>query len=241
MTIHVYTICRNEAFMMPFFLRHYETFADQIYVIDDDSDDGTREIVNQCEKAMLIDLDTHGLDDAYMAELYSLAPQRISKGKADWVICVDADEFLYGKTDEIGTMTDIDVVIPEGWQMLSETLPSGDGQIYDEIREGIKDQMIDKPVLWKPTVELKYTEGRHRCVPQGNPRFAATKDLKLLHYRFLSKEYVLERHARNWQRMSDRNKVVGSGVHNQEGYPGYQGLAWYEKVLKEKVKCLDGD
>ena len=42
MTIWLYCICRNEARLMPYLLRHYETFVDKLIFYNDQSDDGTR-------------------------------------------------------------------------------------------------------------------------------------------------------------------------------------------------------
>ena len=44
MTIHVYNIVHNEEFLLPYYLRHYEQFADKIFIFDDESTDRTAEI-----------------------------------------------------------------------------------------------------------------------------------------------------------------------------------------------------
>ena len=81
--------------MMPYFLRHYETFANRIVLYDDGSDDGTREIIESHPLAELKDypLDT-GIDDQDLIEFAeSIYPE--ARGQADWVIWVDADEIIY--------------------------------------------------------------------------------------------------------------------------------------------------
>lgn len=42
--IWIVAAVRNEEWMLPYFLRHYEPFADRIIIYDDDSTDATREI-----------------------------------------------------------------------------------------------------------------------------------------------------------------------------------------------------
>lgn len=39
--IHVYTICWNEERFLPYFLRHYGAFAEEITVFDNGSDDNS--------------------------------------------------------------------------------------------------------------------------------------------------------------------------------------------------------
>ena len=47
MRIDVYTILRNERIILPYFLRHYGSFADCLVVYDDRSDDGSRELLDK--------------------------------------------------------------------------------------------------------------------------------------------------------------------------------------------------
>src|ERR1700722_20355846 len=63
--IHVYSICWNERRMIEYFLRHYETFAERIVIYDDDSDDGTKEILlahNKVEVRRFVRSDHNSLE-----------------------------------------------------------------------------------------------------------------------------------------------------------------------------------
>ena len=53
--IDVYGIVRNEEFLLPYFLRHYETFAYRIFICDDHTTDRTREIAKTHAKVSLLD------------------------------------------------------------------------------------------------------------------------------------------------------------------------------------------
>ena len=67
--IHVYTTTRNEAYMLPFFLRHYYQFASHIYVIDDGSTDGTRDIATSHPNTTLLNYTFHsGLNESHRSE-----------------------------------------------------------------------------------------------------------------------------------------------------------------------------
>ena len=68
MKIDVYTLCWNEEVRLPYFLRHYEKFANKIVVFDNESDDGSRKLVEDHPKAILKTYSTDGKirDDMYL-------------------------------------------------------------------------------------------------------------------------------------------------------------------------------
>jgi len=236
MKIHTYTIVRNDAFMIRYFLAHYSLFSEKIYVIDEYSEDGTTEIAKAHKKVTHLQIKTGGIDDNLFNKIWEDFPKTMSQD-ADYVITVDCDEFIYGDMNSLKG----DLIVPEGWQMISEKLPTGQGQIYDEIKEGIPDIMHNKPVIRKPHVTLKYAHGRHSCnVLDEKCDVVNDPRIRLLHFRFIDREYVRKRHERNWSRIVQSCKNVGSGIHNKPNWEGYQGMNWYENALKEKkpLPCL---
>ena len=42
----LYTLCWNEADMLPFFFNHYDTWVDRYYIHDDGSTDGSLDILH---------------------------------------------------------------------------------------------------------------------------------------------------------------------------------------------------
>ena len=64
MNIKVIAICFNEEKILPYFLAHYERFADQIIVYDNCSTDQSPQIIKSHPKATLVNYKTNGkLDD----------------------------------------------------------------------------------------------------------------------------------------------------------------------------------
>ena len=96
MRVHVYTTLRNEAYLLPFFLRHYATVADHIFVLDDGSTDGSLAIIEACPIASVLPYPFEtGLDDRVLQDALHQAIATHSSQVADWVLCPDADELLF--------------------------------------------------------------------------------------------------------------------------------------------------
>src|SRR5690606_2040831 len=93
--VHVYTVCWNEAKFLPYFLAHYAQFADRIFVYDNGSTDRSPDIVRAHPKAELRQFDSGGtFDDLSNINVKNNAYKE-SRGQADFVIVVDADELIY--------------------------------------------------------------------------------------------------------------------------------------------------
>lgn len=209
MKIDVYSNMYNEEFMLPYWLRHYETFADRIFIWDDHSTDRTLEILSKHPKVTMLPRDKHGHHDHYyVTDLYPQYEQ-YSRGVSDWVMIADADEFIYHphlrevleKAKEQG----IQVLQCDGFSMLSEDLPTKNGQIYDEIKIGVPDKAESKWTIHSPNIHIRYKKGRHGPPSvEGEFRRSAGRGsgIKLLHYRYLTKEYIESREKKNIEQIN---------------------------------------
>lgn len=206
MSVWVYSVMHNEAALLPYFLRHYGGFAARVVIFDDHSDDGT------AERAAALGADVRpypgdGLDDQALVD-FAAGAYPEARGRADWVLWVDADEFIYHPQlpAVLGWYRDAGVTLPRvaGYQMVSETFPQGCGQIYEQVREGVPDAFYDKPVVFDPRLDLRWIPGKH-ALAAGAGKQSATAELKLLHYRWLGAEYVAARNHRNHRRMTVEN------------------------------------
>ena len=230
MITHIYSIVRNDEYILPYFLRHYSTFANKIFIIDDHSTDKTREIAKAHPKVELLDFEyNRGFnEDDFSNSLES--NYKKSKGEADWIMCADSDEFIYHKEmsnvlkeqRELGTQ----VLKTEGFMMISKNLPKGRGQIYDENKEGIPMKQYGKTVIFDPNIDVFFGHGRHITIlPTGIK--AKQVGIKLLHYRCLSRDYFIARSEHLYDRANYDDKT--------KNYRMKRGLAWYDKSLKSNL------
>lgn len=218
MSVSVHILCYNEKDILPYTLRHYATFADQIIVHDAMSDDGSREIA-AAAGAKVLDWHTDGVNDALAKNLKDTAWQTDA---TDWSIMVDADELIYFPEGAWQTLASYDrqqlaLVKPHGFEMLSEKFPTTEGQIYDEVVMGCpENQWYNKAVLFSPrrVVSVTFSAGAHQTwVETALGTKINSKDLSpsnppayLLHCHHLGPvERIAARYQRQRERLSKTN------------------------------------
>ena len=218
--VHLFTICYNEQVLLPYFLRHYGSFVEKMYFFDNYSTDRSAEIIKNHENTTLIQFDTGNKlrDDLHIKVKNNYWKK--SRGKADFVIVCDIDEFLYHRNIKeflIRLKTEgYTAARPMAYQMVSHGLPASAGQIYQEITAGVRACVYDKLVLFNPNMirEINFAAGCHECSPKGVVKILEKDpEFKLLHYHYLDLEYTIKRHKRYAERLSDINRKNLWGVH----------------------------
>jgi glycosyltransferase involved in cell wall biosynthesis len=214
MRIHVYTVCWNEAAMLPHFLRHYR-FADRIVVYDHHSTDDSAAIIRRFPNTILRTL--RALNEIHESHLLWVKNHiyRECRGDADFVIAVDVDEFVYHPLliDLLERYMAEGITLPKvkGYNMVSDRLPSPGEDILRAVRHGVPDDVTvegycnayGKRCIFHPSIDINYQHGCHGCRPKGTVRESKTAQIKLLHYKFLGLEYTLRRHGEYRQRLSE--------------------------------------
>lgn len=218
--VHVYTLCYNEERMLPYFLRHYLSFADKVVIFDNHSTDSSVKIAHQHENVEVKKFETGDqIDDTTFLEIKNNCWKE-SKGVADFVVVCDMDEFLF-HPDMVSFLEklkreDYSLVKPIGYHMINETWPTTDGQIYEEIKKGLRSTWSDKMILFDPNKlkEINYDPGCHTCSPKGEVKvYQDDEALKMLHYKYLDVDHLIAKNARNAERLSKINKKKGWGFH----------------------------
>lgn len=234
MKVEVHILTHDAEPMTQWALRHYRTFASRI-ILHDGGPSFTLESKSGVEVRRW---DTAGkLNDEMAMELKNTCWLGTD---ADWVICVDADELIYfpgGAEKTLATYSRLGaaVIKPHGFEMFSEALPAGPGQIYDEVRQGASDdKWYAKPVLFSPKLvaESGFGIGAHesrpvlrsgRSVYVGASWPKANPPAYLLHFHQIGPlEHVAARYDATRLRLARVNEIHGWGnfkpgvVHAQE-------------------------
>lgn len=230
MKIWAYAICWNEEVMLPYYLKHYEKFCEKIIIYDNMSTDKSRKIIQSHPLCELRSYDSSNQirDDIYLKIKNNCWKE--ARGKADFVIVGDIDEFLYHK-DLLGFLEKnkkhYTIFQPAGFEMASMTFPHTKGQLYDECKKGLYHDNQSKKIIFSPmhVKEMNWFAGCHHNpnqeasgktwkYPAGNPY---TSELKLLHFKYIDVNYVTQRHNLLAKRLSEINKKKGWGFHYAKG------------------------
>jgi len=245
MKVDLYSVMNNEIELLPYWLRHYENIADRIFVWDDQSNDGTHEMLSNHPLVTFLPIEKYGDDNIHWVTKLFPQYEQHSRGVSDWVIVADADEFIYHP--HLRVVLDAErikgtqAIWCKGYTMISNHLPTGSGQIYDEIKAGLPDQLENKWTIHSPEIKWRFRKGRHGGPLCGGDVITnAYTDIKLLHYRYLGREYFEAKDRRNAERLE---MVVNIGYQYDPKKirrlpSGSRGVAldWYEK---HKDKAVD--
>jgi hypothetical protein len=233
--VHYYSLCWNEEKILPFVLDYYSEFCEKIVIMDNESDDNSHSIIGLFPNATFRTYTTNGKirDDIYLDIKNNIWKE--SRGKADWVIVCDTDEILFHpslieKLDELKCQG-VSIIRPFGFDMYSKSFPT---ESLLEIKNGISDNRhLRKCIIFNPNMieEINYKAGCHKCYPKGKVKYYQKADFKLLHYKNLGLEYVINRYEIFRKRLSEFNLENKLGKHY---------LSEKDEISKRFYKNLSG-
>lgn len=239
MNIEVYCLANNEEKLMPYYMRHYNQFA-RVILLDNNSTDRTVDIARACGAEIL----TLNIPDEINDQLFVDIRNDIwKKSTADWIMWADADEFIY-HPDIVSILetTKATAILPAFYNMYHETFPVTQGQIYEEVKLGARwggeENIYGKVNIFKlPDIkEINYNPGCHRVNLKGNVVLDTKTDIKTLHMRNLSKQFVVERNMRNSRRLSKFNRDRGWGTYVDRTKEEIEKL--FEEEMSQSTKIL---
>lgn len=204
MTITLYTLMYNEEKILPYFLKHYSKYVNKIVVRNNQSTDNSIQILKNwkdCE-IEIIDFTTNNhYDERALTDFRNNCWK--DGDNSDYVIVCDMDELLY-HPDLIGYLkknSNIDYFTPVGYEMIGNEIPTDyNKQIYEIIKTGVPSMGYSKSILFKRNniIDTGYSVGAHVSDFKGIcdlNKVDNNNDLKLLHYKWLSLDYVIKKHA----------------------------------------------
>lgn len=210
MSVQVFAICWNEAYLIPHWVRHYRQFSDSLVIYDNGSTDGSQDIARSlgCD---VRHYDTNGQQDNEAMRV--LKSTCWMGSKHDWIVVCDMDEFLIAHENlaffrPTGGLIEAPIFRCEAHQMLSESPPED----FQTVHKAVRAEYFDKCLCFSSAVkEMNYTHGCHDCKPEGGTIVPGV--LKLYHYNFLGEQYVVDRWKRYVPRMSENDMINHWGEH----------------------------
>jgi glycosyltransferase involved in cell wall biosynthesis len=217
--IELYLLCFNEEKMIVHTLNYYSKICSKIIIIDNQSTDNSISLARDFENVEFQSLDS---GNEFVEDKLTESRNNCWKGStADYVIVCDMDEFLYDAdlVEKLIRAKQQNIMLPTvvGYNMISETFPSDYGKpITAQVQYGMRSRRFDKNIIFDPKKikEINYRPGAHLCNPEffENPVVEPLLEFKLLHYKYLGKEYLYKKHKAYVNRMSEisREKKHGS-------------------------------
>jgi glycosyltransferase involved in cell wall biosynthesis len=219
--VEAFIICWNEEDIILHTLNHYASFCRRITLIDNQSTDDTIDLVRENFPETIIetfDSNNEIRDDLYL----NIKNSCWKESTMDYVIVCDTDEFLFADNmvEQLARAKANKVVMPvvSGYDMGASQFPRNyQAPIYQQVTHGVRSRNYDKQIIFNPreVAEINFTAGAHTC----NPEFRGTNlvdnivEFKLLHFKYLGKEYLYKKHEAYAKRLSALNISLNFGSH----------------------------
>lgn len=233
MAIHLYTRCWNDAEMLPYFFKHYDTWVDRYFVYDDGSTDASLAILKAHPRVAVHHHPPMADPDSRIESQRQLQNQiwKQSRGEADWIVVTDIDEHLFHR-DILEYLrkcrnNGVTVVPALGFQMISDTFqPYSDLPASAQYRMGVAFGACSKANIFDPNAicETNFTVGLHGASFEGHVLAPANDEVLLLHFHYLGFERVKARHKRWLSRQRPKDLEQKWGIH----------YSWSDAELRDK-------
>lgn len=219
-------LARNEADIVDAQVAfHLHAGVDFVIATDNDSDDGTTEILERYERAGVLHLLREGADDMRQPEWVTrMARMAATNFGADWVINADADEFWWPRG---GTLKQVLGLVPPRYGVVRGCWrhflprPDGDASFAERMTVRLCTPAFpgDKTTIYHahqkvahradPDVEVE--PGNHNVSGQALEPLRSWHPIEVLHFSLRSVEQV-ERKARSGWLRQPPSQVVGHQI-----------------------------
>lgn len=213
MTIEIITMWYNEEFLAPFFLRHYDWVDTITLLFDVDTSDATRDAVSRESRVHVIPFRFRdGFDDALKQVTLN---RYYRESQADWVLLVDADEFMFRVNDAGEAEKDLRPLLRDTRHdvfpahMLNVYRHEDEGDLDPALpalmqrRHGVFDSI--KPCVARGGLAVYWQAGCHEIVCNQDVSFGHDL-LSFAHWSMADPNFAIERRLKNRRaRMSRAN------------------------------------
>jgi len=226
MKISVVSMWYNEAFLAPFFLKHYQ-YVDRIHILlDTDSDDRTKEICKHYSNVKIEDFTFPDMFDCIL--MVGKINDVVAGMDSDWVFAVDADELIFPPNGEnpkeMLSRQGGNLLYVQMWQVYRHAtdvdLDPEQPAIYQRrhgdsnITVGINNLYI-KPIIIRPEIKIKWYPGCHEH--EANERINVSPERFLgVHWAMADVEMAIERRIKGRkERHGKINLQYGMGIQDR--------------------------
>lgn len=223
--VHYYGLCWNEEKMLPFMFDYYSQFVDFFTIYDNYSTDKSELIIRSHNNTEIIKFSMNNQINDFVYQNIKNNCWKKSRGKADYVVVCDMDEFVFHPYIngflQSAIKQKISLPCPIGYDMYNDTFPKYvlNKTLPYLIHRGVRDvEYYSKQILFDPhrIVEINYCPGAHRANPCGYVKKFDDESLKMLHFKNLGIDYILKRVRMYRERLSQENKNANCGTHYLE-------------------------
>jgi glycosyltransferase involved in cell wall biosynthesis len=217
----IITAIYNESVLLPQLLRHYAPQVDAVFLVDNESDDGSLEVARAFRNVQVSFYSTSGKFYYRLKHLALEAKRRECIGEFDYVLMVDADEFvvpkngggLKGALEGLGTPEAFYTHGFHMWRVSSEAAYDPRKPLTEQRTHGIESLPGDlyasysKPIIIRPSSSLSFSPGMHGFEGSDNPSLESLRKsaFYLLHYVGIEESIYVERSMVRTRRLSEEN------------------------------------
>ena len=243
--VHLYSVCWNEERIIPHFMAYYGRFVEHFTIYDNGSTDSTLSLLATYPNVTVIETGRGGVFDERANLQIKNTAWKASAGKADFVVVCDMDEFLFHENLDvllaIMKKQGFTVLRPLGFQMVSEHLPTYDGNtlLTEWVTMGVEDEHnYSKTILFDPNrlTEIHFKPGCHRSLPEGVVKLFRSDYAKLLHYKYVDREEILRKTQTYRQTFSEESRTRGWGRHYLK--TEQEMMAVFDQMLAARRKVI---
>ena len=222
MFVELITMWYNEEFLAPLFLNHY-SWVDKIHIFyDQDTNDRTVDYLGSVNVIPFQFPDK--LDDSIKIRTIN---EYIANMNCDWVIVVDADEFVYSNWDD--PRKEIDLIQGLGHNLIYANMRNVYRNKEDKdidrnelplfqrrFGNPVPEKNYCKPIIVKPKTHIQYIEGCHKYVNKKHIK-PAPIHWEGVHWAMADTCFCIKRRVTDRRlRQSKNNLRTGCGRHNNK-------------------------
>lgn len=209
----------NEEVIAPYFFAHYRGWIDNfIIILDEDTTDSTRQIIEAENNATIIPIKyPNGFDDQLKVDAINQAYRTVNDG---WVIAVDSDELIFNVCRHLLELeidaTVFNVAMWDVYRHESDKDLTVSAPVIYQRRHGIPEihPSYKKPVVVKAGQPISWGVGQHHLYHQLTKEKISETVLPGVHWQYADPAIVLARHTRNRKdRLSPENIARGQSLH----------------------------